>query len=88
MGLALWTAAGLVAFAIARLLPPARTRAWLLELLAALATALALGFVATARDFGGWKELDWRAGLFAFFGALAVLGVFRLVTIFRGRHLQ
>ena len=88
MGLTLWIAAGLIAFALARLLPPARTGAWVLELVAALVTAVALGFVATARDFGGWKEPDWRAGLFAFCGALAIIGVCRLVTIFRGRHLQ
>ena len=88
MGPLLWTAAALAAFAVARLLPPARTRAWVAELLAALATAHGLGLVATARDFGGWRELDWRAGLFAFFGALAVIGVFRLVTIFRRRTLK
>lgn len=88
MGIALWTAAGLLAFAIGRLLPPARSGAWVLELLAALATALLLGLVASARDFGGWRELDWRAGLFTLFGALAVVGVCRLVTLFRRRPLQ
>ena len=88
MGTALWIAAGLAAFALARALPPARPRGWVAEFLAALAAALILGLAATALDFGGWKELDWRAGLFAFFGALAIVGVFRLVTIFRRRSLQ
>jgi hypothetical protein len=39
---------------------------------------LALGVTATALDFGGWNEPDWRAGLFVFLGALAAAGAIRL----------
>ena len=88
MGLALWIVAGLVAWVGGRLAPAGRSSRWLVELVAALTVASLLGLTATALDFGGWREPDWRAGLFAFFGALATLGVFRLVTIFRRRPLQ
>jgi hypothetical protein len=88
MGLALWIAAGLAAWIVARLIPVGRGASWIVELVLSILSGLLLGLVATARDFGGWKELDWRAGLFAFFGAFAVAGVFRLVTIFRRRPLQ
>ena len=80
MGLALWIICGLAAFFLARIIPQGRRRSWLGEWLTALASAMSLGIVATALDFGGWRELEWRAGLFVFFGALALLGVFRLVT--------
>lgn len=83
VGIALWTAAGLAAFALARLLPPARPRGWILELLIALAAALLFGLAATALDFGGWQELEWRAGVFAFFGALVLVGLFRLASTIR-----
>lgn len=88
MGLALWFICGLVAFLLARFIPQGRRRAWLAELLIALASAAILGVVATALDFGGWRELEWRAGLFAFFGALALIGVFRLVTFPRESPLK
>jgi hypothetical protein len=54
--------------------PPRRIGEFLVTLLA----ALPLGVLATALDFGGWNELDWRAGLFVFLGALAAAGAFRL----------
>ncbi len=72
--------AAVVAFVIARIVPARRPRRWLWELLAALITTLILGVAATALDFGGWNEPDWRAGLFALAGALAVLGALRLVS--------
>ena len=87
MGVALWLISGLSAWLVARVLP-ARSRAWLAELAVTLAMASLLGLAATALDFGGWREPDWRAGLFTFCGALAAVGVFRLVTIFRRRLLQ
>ena len=73
MGIALWLASGVVAFLLARIIPQGRGNA-LLELTAAVGTALILGVVATAFDFGGWREVDWRAGLFAFLGAMAMVG--------------
>lgn len=88
MGVALWIAAGLMAWIIARIIPASRPRSRIPELVLALLAGTLLGVAATAGDFGGWREPDWRAGVFAFFGAFTVLGVFRLVTIFRRRPLQ
>jgi hypothetical protein len=45
--------------------------------MAAVLIAIAFGLLATYLDFGGWQELDWRAGLFAFFGGLAAVGFTR-----------
>lgn len=79
MGIGMWLAAGSVAWLLARIIPAARPfRPWW-EMAAALVTSLLLGLAATALDFGGWQEPDWRAGLFAFFGALAVVGFLRLL---------
>ena len=88
MGVGLWMVSGLAAWVLARLIPVARPKSWIVELVLAIIAAVLLGLAATLGDFGGWREPDWRAGLFAFFGAFAVAGVFRLVTIFRRRPLQ
>jgi uncharacterized membrane protein YeaQ/YmgE (transglycosylase-associated protein family) len=80
MGIAFWLLAGAVAGMIARIIPFARRANWFGEIFVSVVTALILGFVATAMDFGGWREADWRAGAFAFFGALAVVAVWRLLT--------
>jgi len=78
VGIALWFLCGLAAFAVARVVPFARRRPWG-ELTIALLAALALGIAATALDFGGWNELDWRAGVFCFFGSFAGAGAVRAV---------
>ncbi|HYH05920.1 MAG TPA: GlsB/YeaQ/YmgE family stress response membrane protein [Thermoanaerobaculia bacterium] len=78
MGIALWIVSGVAAFGCARIVPFLRTPGWLAELSAGSITALLLGWVATALDFGGWNEPDWRAALFAFAGAFAVIGLVRL----------
>ena len=78
MGIALWVVCSVAAFLLARMLPWRRRRQWLGELLVSVLAGLALGVAATALDFGGWKEPDWRAGLFIFLGALAAAGAFRL----------
>jgi uncharacterized membrane protein SirB2 len=80
MGAALWLGSGALAFLLARLVPFWRRRRWLGELVAALLTALALGGVATALDFGGWREPDPRAALFALLGSGAILGILRVAT--------
>ena len=57
------------------------------ELFTVVISALALGGIATALDFGGWNEPDWRAGLFVVFGSFAIGGasrVGRLLTRRRG----
>lgn len=79
MGIGLWLGSGLAAWILARIIPLRRGPGRWAELAAALVTALLLGTLATALDFGGWNEADWRAGLFAFLGALAAAGVIRAV---------
>jgi uncharacterized membrane protein YeaQ/YmgE (transglycosylase-associated protein family) len=78
MGIVLWLVSGAAAWASARIIPLSRPRGWIGELLVSVLAALAFGAVATALDFGGWREPDWRAGLFAVFGAFTAIGAFRL----------
>lgn len=78
VGIALWSVSAAAAFLIARMLPLRRGRAWLAEICVAIVAGLLLGVVATALDFGGWNEPDWRAGLFTFFGALTAIALLRL----------
>ena len=78
MGVALWIASGLVAFATARIIPFGRNRRLLLEMLTSIALAFLAGAGATALDFGGWGTLDWRAGIFCFCVSLAGLALMRL----------
>lgn len=80
MGIGLWAFSGFVAAAVSRLLPIGRDERWIAEAALALVTALLLGLVATFYDFGGWNELDWRAGLFTGLGALAAIGIRRAVN--------
>jgi hypothetical protein len=78
MGIALWlTCAGVVFFTI-RYIRFLRPAGWIGELIAVLIAALILGAIATALDFGGWNELDWRAALFVLFGSLAISALLRL----------
>jgi uncharacterized membrane protein YeaQ/YmgE (transglycosylase-associated protein family) len=78
MGIALWFVAATAGFSLARMAPWRRSRRWIGELLVSIAGGLVCGVAATALDFGGWNELDWRAALFAFLGALTAAGLFRL----------
>ncbi len=78
MGIALWLVCGVVAFGLARVIPFARRSPWP-ELAAAVTVALLLGVLATALDFGGWKEPDWRAGLFTFCGSFAAAETIRVL---------
>ncbi len=80
MGLALWAGGGVLAFFAARLIPAER-RGWWGELTVAIVVALALGLVATSLDFGGWREPDWRAGLFVCFGSFAAAGATRFANL-------
>lgn len=81
MGIGLWLAAGALAFTVSRFVRRGRDRRWATELGAALAAAFLFGTGATALDFGGWGEPDWRAGLFAFFGGVAAAGLVRLFRV-------
>lgn len=80
MGAALWIAAGIAALLVARLVPVRRRARWVPEAVSAVVVAFAAGALATALDFGGYSEPDWRAGVFAFFCATAVIGIIRAVT--------
>jgi hypothetical protein len=83
MGFALWTVCALLLFAAARFVPFDRAARWIGELIVALVSAMIFGLLATYFDFGGWNELDWRAGLFVFFGAAAMVGIVRAGVGFR-----
>jgi uncharacterized membrane protein YeaQ/YmgE (transglycosylase-associated protein family) len=83
MGVVLWAAGGLVAFALVRLIPHGRPDGMIAEALIAVIGAMMLGVVATYLDFGGWREVDWRAPLFAACGSLALLGLGRLTRLAR-----
>jgi hypothetical protein len=83
MGVALWLACGAAAFLVARIIPFLRSAQKWPEAVCAIVTALAAGFVATALDFGGWNELDWRGTAFALLCALAACGVVRFVRAVR-----
>ena len=79
MGVALWLACGLAAFLFARIVPVLRPAQRWRECVAGIVTAVIAGLAATALDFGGWNELDWRAAAFAFLCAFAAVGVVRIV---------
>lgn len=81
MGAVSWGVAGVVALGVTRLIRKGRGPSWGGEAAVALAAALLLGVAATAADFGGWREPDWRAALFAFLGALAATGALRLLRV-------
>jgi uncharacterized membrane protein YeaQ/YmgE (transglycosylase-associated protein family) len=81
MGIAVWLVCAFVAFFLARLIPVGRVpgSGWWVELLISLVAAFLLGVAATALDFGGWREPDWRAALFALLGAFAAVGTVRAI---------
>ena len=83
MGMALWLGCAVLVFFAARRVPFARPRGWIVELLEAILSAMLLGALATALDFAGWKEPDWRAGLFVFFGSATVVGRLRFLRMLR-----
>lgn len=81
----MWIGAGLAAFALARLIGSGPRTRPLAEFLLALAVAMILGLAATALDFGGWREPDWRAGLFVLAGAFAAVGMLRFTIVYRSQ---
>lgn len=79
----MWIVTGAGAALLARLVDAGRPRVWVAELFVGIAAAVAAGLAATALDFGGLREPDWRAALFTFFTACTALGVLRLVRLLR-----
>jgi uncharacterized membrane protein YeaQ/YmgE (transglycosylase-associated protein family) len=79
----MWIVTGAGAALLARLVDAGRPPGWFLEVVLGIVAACAAGLAATALDFGGWREPDWRAALFTFFTAAAAVGLFRLTRILR-----
>ena len=86
MGIALWITCAAAVFLAIRYIRFGRPAGWIGELITVTITALILCAIATALDFGGWKEPDWRAGLFVLFGCFAVAGAVRVATLFTRRR--
>jgi hypothetical protein len=84
MGIVLWMICAAAVFFAIRNIRAGRPSGWIGELLTVVIVALVLGGIATALDFGGWNELDWRAGLFVLSGCFALAAVVRLFTRRRG----
>ena len=81
MGIALWMLCAAAVFLAIRFVRFGRPTGWIGELFAVVIGTLLLGAIATALDFGGWKEPDWRAGLFVLFGTAAIAGAIRIVRL-------
>ena len=81
MGVVIWTVAGLLAFAIGRILKSGGALTWPAEVVIATGAAMGFGLIATAFDFGGWREVEWRAGLFALAGSSLVLALARATRL-------
>jgi hypothetical protein len=81
MGIALWIACAGVVFLAIRNIRFGRPTGWIVELIVVTISALILGAIATALDFGGWNELDWRAALFVLLGSAAVAGAIRVLRL-------
>ena len=83
MGAAFWLASALSVFLVARIVPAGRNKNYLIELALTLAAAAACGLAATALDFGGWRESDWRAIVFVLLGTALAVGAERAVQLAR-----
>lgn len=83
MGTAVWAGSALSALFLARIIPIGRRDGLVAELITALLAAVICGVLATALDFGGWREPDWRAAAFAFAGSLAALAFYRATRLLR-----
>ena len=85
MGIATWFASAAVAIAIGRTILTRSPLPLVTETLIASVAACCYGLGATALDFGGWNEPDWRAAAFALFGAATWLPLARAVAKRRAR---
>ena len=81
MGIVLWITCGAGALAASRAIPPGRGSSYVAEAIAAVIVAFGAGVAATALDFGGWNELNWRAGAFVLACAFAGLACVRVVRL-------
>ncbi len=83
MGAVIWLTSALSIFFVARIVPAGRLHNYLIELAVAFAAALIFGIIATAADFGGWRDADWRAVIFVLLGAAAAVGAQRALHLAR-----
>ena len=81
MGVALWLLCGVAVFAASRVITAGRTASFVKELLLVIVVSLLAGLTATALDFGGWGEVDWRAGAFVVLAGLAAIGISRTIRL-------
>ena len=79
----MWALSALSVFLVARIVPPGRSKNYLIELLVVIVAGAAFGFAATALDFGGWRDTDWRAVVFVLLGTAAATGAQRAVHLAR-----
>jgi hypothetical protein len=86
MGIALWMLCAAAVFFTIRNIRFGRPAGWIAELFGVIIAAVLLGGVATALDFGGWNEIDWRAALFVAFGSFAIAGAIRFARLFTRRR--
>jgi hypothetical protein len=82
MGIALWMTCAAAVFLAIRNIRFGRPAGWMGELFVVVIVALVLGGIATALDFGGWNEVDWRAGVFVALGSFAIAGAIRFGRLF------
>lgn len=88
MGVAFWLLWGGAVFAASRAISAARPERYTRELLVALVASLLAGLTATALDFGGWAEIDWRAVAFVICCAFAGVGSARALQLLTQRVVQ
>ena len=77
----MWLLCGAAVFAASRAIAAGRPARVVTELLLVIITSAVAGLAATALDFGGWGELDWRAAAFVILCDFAAIGVSRTVRM-------
>lgn len=83
MGIGIWLLSAAAAAAVTQIIPAGRDGRWVVESLLAIGVGLMLGVLATALDFGGWNEIDWRAAALSALGGFLAVGVSRLIRMRR-----
>ena len=68
-------------FAASRAIAVARPETFAGELLLLVMVSFSAGLGATALDFGGWNEVDWRAGAFVILCGFAAIGCSRAIQL-------
>ncbi len=77
----MWLLCGLAVFAASRAVAAARPERFASELLLVVLASFLAGLGASALDFGGWGEVDWRAGAFVILCSFAAIGCSRAIRL-------